>query len=440
METYSILIRPYTGSTYSPNSPLRDINGYLVYSSSVGGDVVSPFNVKTFLDAPENSDIALKFLEHIRTTKSIVDFRDVFYDNRKLAREFSDYYNANVRQNAPAPVQKKPVSAVTITYKNNVFEGGNRKNAVDAFLSEISDEASFFIPVTISKSSTELNYPDFSRYKKDVWEDGIKYIQHFVNLDFHYNEEEYYSSKLINAGSDFLRIPPQPAPPPAPFTPNYQTTVRYIVPGNSGTKYGVHYVENIDHSDPFSNHMYGGAIYWKEPDVSANRGYKVFVVNKGDDITFDGRTVKKNEVVKEEYVSGGYNGFSIELPPNLTSGANKGCDYVFAFHPSSSASLAEAMSNGTVTDRQIVPFSKYEHKQFRLVSMYREIAVDRRMGGGMGPGGGGMRSKTDNIWINGIIINAPLAQAFSGWQEQDVPNTSTHHFYIEPMPYGEHKN
>lgn len=65
---------------------------YFSYNNIVGISVVNDLNVKAFLDKPENEKIAVEFIQYLRSILTLDEFRDLFYDNKKLADFFNDYY------------------------------------------------------------------------------------------------------------------------------------------------------------------------------------------------------------------------------------------------------------------------------------------------------------------------------------------------------------
>ena len=57
---------------------------YFSYTSQVGVGIVNDLNVKAYLDMPQNEKIAIDFVDYLKILLTLDEFRDLFYDNKKL--------------------------------------------------------------------------------------------------------------------------------------------------------------------------------------------------------------------------------------------------------------------------------------------------------------------------------------------------------------------
>lgn len=86
---------------------------YYSYSNRNGVSIVNDLNVKQFLDKPENEKLAINFINYLKEILSLDEFRDLFYDNKKLAEFFNSYYNK------------------FINYSDTTGEGSTSNNNID---------------------------------------------------------------------------------------------------------------------------------------------------------------------------------------------------------------------------------------------------------------------------------------------------------------------
>jgi len=78
-----------SGSTQNEQQ-LTLVNNYYVYSKNIGGNVVNNNNVRDFLDKSENSELAKLFVEYLHENTTTAEFREIFYDNKKLSSTFNE--------------------------------------------------------------------------------------------------------------------------------------------------------------------------------------------------------------------------------------------------------------------------------------------------------------------------------------------------------------
>ena len=156
------------------SSELQSVNNYLVYSSSIGGNIVNEFNVRQFLDDQSNENVTIKFFDFLKNTfRSTEELHNVFYNNQKLSDVFNDYYNQNIRDNTQKPknlvVKSQFINSSAITITNLNFTGDtHRSMEKTTVLMDFSSEPSFYLPVSIQKSYNEVLSPNTEMYDNDI--------------------------------------------------------------------------------------------------------------------------------------------------------------------------------------------------------------------------------------------------------------------------------
>lgn len=173
MTTEEILISQFSGqtSTTEEQSNLQLRNGYFVYTSSFGGNLVNEFTVRDFLDNSNNEQLAISFFNYLQDNFTKPQFNELYYDNLKLANTFNDYYDTTVRNNLPPTVNvaKMQLTATTsVTYSNtNFLDYNNRSNELITELIGFNTGDSYYISVSISKSFSILDNQNYDKYRKD---------------------------------------------------------------------------------------------------------------------------------------------------------------------------------------------------------------------------------------------------------------------------------
>ena len=177
MQSFQIAILPAfsTASTETVNSQLVMSNNYLVYSvNGTGGGIVTPFNVKTYLDDPKNVSIATNFFNFLRLNTTSAQFRDVFYDVQKLSNTFNDYYNSVVVVNKIPTnnvISQEVYATSAFTYTNDtIFTDQNTRlkssdiNGLITTSVSYNTGQSYYINVIIGKSENMAYQDNFSAY------------------------------------------------------------------------------------------------------------------------------------------------------------------------------------------------------------------------------------------------------------------------------------
>ena len=160
-----------SGSTITKGEPLVLSNDYYVYKTKTGGEIVNDNNVRNFLDKPENSEIAEKFVLFLEENTNFTEFKEIFYDNKKLAYTFNEYYKnnfvPNFNENKSIELSLKNTYLNVST--NNNFK--NNKNRIIGLLQNLSTKSitgdSYFIDIKIDQTSKTAPKGDYYEYFKN---------------------------------------------------------------------------------------------------------------------------------------------------------------------------------------------------------------------------------------------------------------------------------
>ena len=168
------LIPEFTGQTTSPGeqSDLKLISGYLVYSSSFGGNLVDEFTVKDFLDNENNEQLATDFFNYLKANYSIPEFNELYYSNLKLANVLNDYYGRTVLNNLQptktvANLQLTATTAITYTNTNFVNYNTRAINKITVVVGYNTGD-SYYVTVPINRTSNLVDNSNYDKYRKDL--------------------------------------------------------------------------------------------------------------------------------------------------------------------------------------------------------------------------------------------------------------------------------
>ena len=166
------LVPELTGQTSSTEqSALALRKGYLVYTSSFGGGLVDEFTVRSFLDNPNNEQIATDFFNYLQQNFTKPQFNDLYYNNQKLANILNDYYETTIVSNLKptTDVANTELAFTTATtYTNTNFINYNtRSNEKIAVSIQYNTGDSYYIGFSISKTFTLLDNQNYDKYRKD---------------------------------------------------------------------------------------------------------------------------------------------------------------------------------------------------------------------------------------------------------------------------------
>jgi predicted nucleotidyltransferase len=194
---------------------------YFSYTPQVGVSLVNDLNVKAFLDKPENEKIALEFINYIKSLLTIEEFRDLFYDNKKLAEFFNDYYRKYINysnQGQSTDIENTDINLIdtknslfnadekylktnslTNYFTNRVLPNGNflPNNYPNAtrpsdFINFTGDSENYYLNITINKKSALLSFEDFSQYFKDTCDGNINVTRYLYRNNF--NSQPLYGN------------------------------------------------------------------------------------------------------------------------------------------------------------------------------------------------------------------------------------------------------
>ena len=186
---------------------------YFSYTSQVGVGIVNDLNVKAYLDMPQNEKIAIKFVDYLKKLLTLDEFRDLFYDNKKLAEFFNSYYRKNINysnqeqtEETSDPninlIEKKQslfnqdekylkTNALTSYYTNTVNNAGksipnNYTNATRQtdFINFSGDSENYYVNIQINTNKTTIFTDDFSEYFIDTCEGTIDYTKYTYKNNF----------------------------------------------------------------------------------------------------------------------------------------------------------------------------------------------------------------------------------------------------------------
>ena len=177
MQDLEILFKNYTQSAETINSSLSLVNGYYVYSDSIGGGVVNEFNVKDFLDNNNNVTVATSYFDFLKLNSTQEEFKEIFYNNKKLASSFNEFY-VNTTVSAGTVNRNLVTSQLTntsaYTYFDNYFtndSSNKRTNKKVTTLVSFNTGQSYYVSVYLTSAKAEVQNYDFSNYFADRFGD-----------------------------------------------------------------------------------------------------------------------------------------------------------------------------------------------------------------------------------------------------------------------------
>ena len=192
------------GNTVIPNT-LSNLNGYLTHDNSIveKGILVNEDNVNEFLNDPNNASVIDRFKKYIREYTSELEFKEIYYKPSKVAPILNDYYNEEVRFNSEANqilILEALQGTQEVHYTNNNFDflnnkriGTNESKLIDVLSAETIYK-DYYIDVAIGTKEDSLYGTDYSSYFKDTSEDGVFYVNSFVDLNQKTDPFEYWTN------------------------------------------------------------------------------------------------------------------------------------------------------------------------------------------------------------------------------------------------------
>lgn len=184
MQKHTLLINlsfsSNTASTIVISSSLQNSNGYYSNSSQgLGGGIVTPSNVRGFLNDDVNSIIINDFYSYLTGSTTTIEFSEIYNNDAKLSSTFNDYYTLTIlnHQYPSTSVLNQSLtgtSGVTII-ENSIFnyDGVSPQTSLENIPLSINDstrilnvfsalttytlEESYYIPVFIKRSTHQLD-------------------------------------------------------------------------------------------------------------------------------------------------------------------------------------------------------------------------------------------------------------------------------------------
>lgn len=227
MVKYKLVIRPANvlGNAIIKNN-LSNLNGYLTHDNSLvdKGVLVNEDNVNEFLNNPQNASIVDRFKKYIKEYTNEIEFKEIYYKPRKVAPILNDYYNEEVRFNSEAnPLLIKNALSGTqvVNYTNNNFDflsnermkGENKSKLIEVLSASTTITSTsetfevttspnyyrdFYINFEINIKEDSLYGTDYTKYFKDTIEDGVYYVNSFVDLNKKTDPFEYWTNNKPN--------------------------------------------------------------------------------------------------------------------------------------------------------------------------------------------------------------------------------------------------
>lgn len=216
MHKFKLLLKDFSGKTSSQSSKLEFVDNYYLYRQSNGGGVVDEFNVKTFLDDSDNAVVAKNFFSYLTGNTNTEQFKEIFYNDKKLSNVFNSYYNTSVVTNVGTStsvinLELTGTTAITATEYYRNWDGhvtphvlltgtpmsiqGDSINIVsEQQLISITSEDSYYVPITISLEHELIGQMNFSEYAMDYVVSGKTITQGFVDINKKTDASEYWTT------------------------------------------------------------------------------------------------------------------------------------------------------------------------------------------------------------------------------------------------------
>lgn len=160
-----------SGTTMINGEQLVFSNNYFSYKTTNGGEIVNDNNVRNFLDKAENEDLATNFVDFLQTNTNFTEFKEIFYDNKKLAHTFNEYYKNNYLPefNQNTSIQESLNNTSGQTNFNTNFSNYNNRlsNQITNLLPKNLSNNSYFINLKINKTQKTIPESDYLKYFKD---------------------------------------------------------------------------------------------------------------------------------------------------------------------------------------------------------------------------------------------------------------------------------
>ena len=168
----------FSSSTVPFSTELRYSNGYYAYGNTLGGGIVTRFNVRSFLNDRRNQVIINDFIAYLSATTTTDELVKVLGDDEQLTMIFNQFYETTVMAGSQTPssvVTRTMANVSGITYYqthynwdgtstpnglNNIplgIDGASRSFNTASVSSRFSDDEGYYIPVFIKETYDEMS-------------------------------------------------------------------------------------------------------------------------------------------------------------------------------------------------------------------------------------------------------------------------------------------
>ncbi len=208
MLSFKIAIKPISPNSKLIENNLINFNGYLVHNNSLieTNSLVNENNVVQFLNNPNNESVVNRFKQYLSAFTDSIEFSEIYYNAKKVVPILNDFYNEVIRFNSepnPILIGDALENTVRIDYTDNNFNfvEGNRRdyNNIKDLIEVVSEEnnKNYYISFKIDSKQKQINNNDYSRYIKDVEEDGVLLKNLFVNINKQTDPFEYWNNNRV---------------------------------------------------------------------------------------------------------------------------------------------------------------------------------------------------------------------------------------------------
>lgn len=159
----------FTGdtSTQELDSDLILSNGYFSHTTNNNKTIVNENNVRNFLDAENNEKLAENFIQYIQQNTTAAEFKEIFYDDKKLASVFNTFYDNNPE--------------ILLNNENSkTVKADIKKNS--SLINESNEN--YYICVKIDWTKKLIEDIDFSEYTKDCVSKNYTYKKKYIEKAF----------------------------------------------------------------------------------------------------------------------------------------------------------------------------------------------------------------------------------------------------------------
>lgn len=165
------------------NSELRQSGGYYAYGNSLGGGIVNSFNVRQFLNDPNNKRLIDDFTAYLETNATESEIVQIIGSNNKLSEIFNEFYESSVMQSSPTssnPVSTNLSNSINIqeilrdhAWNGSIQQSGlqnipssiidsDRREDIRTLSVDVSPYDDYHIPIFMYRSFSEIDREKYS--------------------------------------------------------------------------------------------------------------------------------------------------------------------------------------------------------------------------------------------------------------------------------------